>query len=52
MDLIFKSLYHIHFLKDFNLFFLNMHIKELGSWDTIHKIFIISLTTFNPQFTQ
>ncbi len=52
MDLIFKIPYHIHLLMDFNFFLFNMHVKELCSWASIHIIFIISLTTFNPPLTQ
>ncbi len=37
---------------DFNFFLFNMHVKKLGSWASIHIIFIISSTTFNPPFTQ
>jgi hypothetical protein len=52
IDLIFKNPYHIHLLMDFNFFLFNMHVKKLGSWASIHIIFIISSTTFNPPFTQ
>jgi hypothetical protein len=39
----------INGIQFFSLF--NMHVKELCSWASIHIIFIISLTTFNPPIT-